>query len=87
MARLISSCVDTFLKILAAPLQSALINCPVAERYKPFLETYDYLHKSMIFSFIICSIPASTWQRRRYPAPLAHAVVRASVGEQTDRHS
>ncbi len=29
----------------------------------PFLETYDNLYKSMI----ICSIPASIWQRRRYP--------------------
>ncbi|WP_293087974.1 hypothetical protein [Okeania sp. SIO3B5] len=29
----------------------------------PFLETYDNLYKSMI----ICSILASTWQRRRYP--------------------
>ena len=30
---------------------------------QPFLETYDNLYKSMI----ICSIPASFWQRRRYP--------------------
>ena len=34
-----------------------------SRRQLPFLETYDNLYQSMI----ICSIPASFWQRRRYP--------------------
>ncbi|WP_202223113.1 hypothetical protein [Okeania sp. KiyG1] len=37
MAKSKLSCVATFLVMLAAPLQSALINIPAAERYKPRL--------------------------------------------------
>ena len=41
------SCVITFLIILAEPLQSALINCPLDARYKPLLSLFpDGRHPS-----------------------------------------
>ncbi|WP_426588057.1 hypothetical protein [Dapis sp. BLCC M229] len=47
MAKSIVSCVATFLIILAAPLASALINLPVAERYKTRLTRFpDASHLS-----------------------------------------
>ncbi|MDE5115599.1 MAG: hypothetical protein O4803_15675 [Trichodesmium sp. St15_bin1_1] len=54
-----------WLPLIKSPLSRPFIVSSPAKPYIcfPFLETYDNLYKSLI----ICSIPASFWQRRRYP--------------------
>ena len=56
-----SSDADTF--VLLENETTSSDNLEVIQDFHPFLETYDNLYKSLI----ICSIPASFWQRRRYP--------------------
>ncbi len=65
---------QTLIEAISASLTHLVRNC-VDRGIEPFLETYDYLYKSMIFLLIICSILASTWQRRRYPV---HKLIRAN---------